>query len=52
MTALPDIFSTLKQLVTMELIKNGQMGNALPNSVTSLSLQNLYVMLFCSFLVP
>ncbi|CAL1711568.1 unnamed protein product [Somion occarium] len=43
-TALPDnVFSSLDQVTTVELVKNGQMGNDLPSSVTSLPLQNLIV---------
>ncbi|KIP11338.1 hypothetical protein PHLGIDRAFT_124980 [Phlebiopsis gigantea 11061_1 CR5-6] len=41
-TSLPDsLFSVAKSLGTLTLVKNGQMGNSLPSSITSSSLQNL-----------
>ena len=43
-TALPNnLFSSLAQLTTLELVKNSQMGNSLPSSLDTLKLQNLYV---------
>ncbi|KAK7691877.1 hypothetical protein QCA50_005281 [Cerrena zonata] len=43
-SVLPDnLFSSLNQVTTLELIKNSQMGNNLPSSLTSLSLQNLVI---------
>ncbi|EKM53372.1 uncharacterized protein PHACADRAFT_211070 [Phanerochaete carnosa HHB-10118-sp] len=43
-TSVPDnIFSVAKTLSTLTLVKNSQMGNGLPSSITSSSLQNLIV---------
>ena len=42
MTPLPDdLFTSLGNLATMTLVKNAQMGNNLPSSITKSSLQNL-----------
>lgn len=44
MTSLPDnLLTVAPKLSTLTLVKNGQMGNNLPSSITSSSLQNLYV---------
>ncbi|TDL23116.1 L domain-like protein [Rickenella mellea] len=44
MSALPDgLFSSLKKVTTLALLKNQQFGGALPSSVTQLSLQSLIV---------
>ncbi|KAI0090689.1 hypothetical protein BDY19DRAFT_728537 [Irpex rosettiformis] len=41
---LPDsLLALLNKITTLTLIKNGQMGNSLPSSVTNSSLQNLVV---------
>ncbi|KAJ3553680.1 hypothetical protein NM688_g3481 [Phlebia brevispora] len=43
-TSLPDnLFAALSKMTTLTLVKNGQMGNNLPSSVTGSSLQNLIV---------
>ncbi|KAI0691490.1 hypothetical protein BC835DRAFT_1307454 [Cytidiella melzeri] len=42
--SLPDnLFSSMSKITTVTLIKNSQMGNALPSSITSSSLQNIVV---------
>ncbi|KAI0338363.1 L domain-like protein [Trametopsis cervina] len=44
LSSLPsDFLSTLNKVTTLTLIKNSQMGNSLPSSITSSSLQNLIV---------
>ncbi|KAL6305148.1 hypothetical protein BKA93DRAFT_731519 [Sparassis latifolia] len=43
-SALPDnLFSSLKKVTTITLVRNRNMGSVLPSSVTGLSLQNLVV---------
>lgn len=43
-SSVPDnIFMVAKSLSTLVLVKNGQMGDSLPSSITSSSLQNLIV---------
>jgi len=44
MTSMPDnIFTTLTSITTLTLVRNPQMGNSLPSSISQTSLQNLIV---------